>query len=50
MLNLGLCACLARTLQPFLFLTSSAETGSQEVAQALWEVVIPFVQLLEQLG
>lgn len=34
----------------FFFKTFNAETGSQEVAQALWEVVIPLVQLPEQLG
>lgn len=50
MLNLGLCACFASTLQPFFFLTFNAETGSQEVAQAVREVVIPLVQLPEQLG
>lgn len=32
------------------FLTFNAETESQEVAQALREVVIPLVQLPEQLG
>lgn len=48
MMNLGLCACFASTLN--FFLIFNAETESQEVAQALREVVIPLVQLPEQLG
>lgn len=34
----------------FFFLTFSADTGSQEVVHALPEVLIPLVQLSEQLG
>lgn len=48
--ELGALCMLCKYSATFFFLTFNAETGSQEVAQALREVVIPLVQLPEQLG
>lgn len=42
--------CMLCKYSELFFLTFNAETESQEVAQALREVVIPLVQLPEQLG